>query len=201
MTSAALAEAVRDHCSLYRYFDKNDELLYVGITSRGLNRSHQHAASQPWWHLVVRSTVEHFSRVAFARMAEKRAIATERPLFNLAGADHRQRPHRVWAGAAEPTILPVAEDPASAADEAERRLALAAQEFVASLIDVVRARPSVLTDTSAPVLMSVAEAARRLGISRSTAYMAVADGSLKTIKVRGRRLVAEPELARIARTA
>jgi hypothetical protein len=55
---------------------------------------------------------------------------------------------------------------------------------------------------AAPVeLVSVAEFARRAGIGRSSAYLGVADGSVRSVKVRGRRLVPASELARLAESA
>jgi len=56
--------------------------------------------------------------------------------------------------------------------------------------------------TTAPVeLLSVAEFARRAGIGRSSAYLGAADGSLRSVKLRGRRLVPATELTCLAEAA
>lgn len=71
--------------SLYRYYDSQGLLLYVGVTQQGYIRGLQHAqAPAPWWPSVSRQEVEHFATRAEALAAEVSAIETLRPLFNLA---------------------------------------------------------------------------------------------------------------------
>jgi excisionase family DNA binding protein len=48
-----------------------------------------------------------------------------------------------------------------------------------------------VTETHTPMAMSVVAAAERLGLSRSTVYDLIADGSLATLRVGRRRLVTE----------
>lgn len=48
-----------------------------------------------------------------------------------------------------------------------------------------------------PILLSVVDAAKMLGISRSTAYKLMDDGTLKTMKLRGRRMVLRRPLERM----
>lgn len=45
------------------------------------------------------------------------------------------------------------------------------------------------TPTDAPLAVTVEEAARRLGLSRGTAYRAVADGTLPSIRIGKRKLI------------
>ena len=79
--------------------------------------------------------------------------------------------------------------------EARIRAAVAELADAILALAVAERRPA----TNAPVeLLSVAEFARRAGLGRSTAYLAVADGTLRTVKVRGRRLVPASELGRLA---
>jgi len=47
-------------------------------------------------------------------------------------------------------------------------------------------------------LLSVAEFARRAGIGRSSAYLMIADGSLRSIRVGRRRIIPASELGRLA---
>lgn len=79
----------------------------------------------------------------------------------------------------------------------EARVRAAVDELADALLAVAResAAPSRV---AAPVeLVSVAEFARRAGLGRSTAYLLVADGTVRSVKVRGRRIVPASELARL----
>jgi hypothetical protein len=79
--------------TLYRYYDNWGSLLYVGITRAGIARGFDHAAGAPWWHLVAYAEFDEVSQNG-AAFAEKLAIWTERPLFNIAKrmpTDRRQR--------------------------------------------------------------------------------------------------------------
>jgi len=71
--------------SLYRYFDADEALLYVGITSRRTGRSLQHAGEKAWWGEVARATWEHFDTREQAADAERRAIRDEQPAHNVVG--------------------------------------------------------------------------------------------------------------------
>jgi predicted GIY-YIG superfamily endonuclease len=69
---------------LYRMFDRDGGLLYVGITNDPKVRFRTHSRSQPWWDQVANITVQnHTSREALAD-AEQKAIRTESPLYNVA---------------------------------------------------------------------------------------------------------------------
>lgn len=75
---------------LYRYYDRDGTLLYVGIARKPLKRLHSHA-TQPWFRYVTRVDVGE-SRIArtAAEAIEREAIKTERPLFNRIHADKKQ---------------------------------------------------------------------------------------------------------------
>lgn len=68
--------------SLYRYYDKHDVLVYVGITNRGVGRNHEHSRRAEWWPYVVRQEVEHFPDRARALHAESTLIQKHMPPFN-----------------------------------------------------------------------------------------------------------------------
>lgn len=68
--------------TLYRLFNKQDELLYVGISSKWYERFHQHEKTQPWWLSVVKITLENFETRDEVVEAEKLAIRLEKPLHN-----------------------------------------------------------------------------------------------------------------------
>ena len=74
---------VDDQTSLYRYFDREGALIYVGVTSRGATRNVEHNTTKGWWQYVAHQQVEHFSTRAAALAAEKRAILAFGPPFNV----------------------------------------------------------------------------------------------------------------------
>ena len=68
--------------TLYRFFDAQDVLLYVGITSVGPSRWSDHERNREWWSLVVRVSIEQFPDRALAMVAERAAILAEQPAYN-----------------------------------------------------------------------------------------------------------------------
>jgi excisionase family DNA binding protein len=80
--------------------------------------------------------------------------------------------------------------------DAETRVRAALTELGEALIELARQKPPA---TTSPVeLVSVAEAARRAGIGRSSMYLEVQAGRIRSVRVRGRRLVPAAELTRLA---
>jgi predicted GIY-YIG superfamily endonuclease len=67
---------------LYRLYDSDDNLLYVGISKSAMNRIGQHLSTQPWAANINRMTIEHFTDRAAVQKAERLAIATENPIYN-----------------------------------------------------------------------------------------------------------------------
>lgn len=75
--------------ALYRHFDKAGALLYIGIAVDPAKREAEHRRESEWAARIHRIEVEwHESRRA-ARDAERAAIATERPPFNILHAGRR----------------------------------------------------------------------------------------------------------------
>jgi predicted GIY-YIG superfamily endonuclease len=70
---------------LYRIFDKNDQLLYIGITSARKMRFQAHARIQPWWWRARTFTQESYSDRDSAARAEWDAIRREVPIYNVIG--------------------------------------------------------------------------------------------------------------------
>lgn len=68
--------------ALYRYFDADDLLLYVGISDRLRSRTGSHIAGSSWMDFAVRSTIGRHPARAIALDAEESAIKAEHPLFN-----------------------------------------------------------------------------------------------------------------------
>lgn len=75
---------------LYRYFDSDGDLLYVGITKNQVNRFTAHAKKSVWVSQISKATFTHFSTREAAIVAENAAIKDEKPKYNIAGTD-RQR--------------------------------------------------------------------------------------------------------------
>lgn len=70
-----------DSVALYRHFDADGRLLYVGISRSVTARLTQHSES-PWDHLIARIEVERFPTREEAEAAERAAIRSERPIHN-----------------------------------------------------------------------------------------------------------------------
>ncbi|WP_433701742.1 hypothetical protein [Nocardiopsis sp. CA-288880] len=77
---------------LYRYYDTEDVLLYVGISANMPGRLDSHETDSTWMDFAARSTLEHFGDRADAEAAEQAAIEADRPLFNIL---HNETPDRV----------------------------------------------------------------------------------------------------------
>lgn len=72
--------------TLYRMYDRDDTLLYVGVSLNVTARLTKHS-SRSFWDSVERIELRHFDERQDALDAETLAIATEHPVFNLS------RPH------------------------------------------------------------------------------------------------------------
>jgi predicted GIY-YIG superfamily endonuclease len=68
---------------LYRHFDKDGQLLYVGISLSAMTRISQHRESSPWFDLINNITLEKFASRKAALRAETDAIQIEKPLYNI----------------------------------------------------------------------------------------------------------------------
>jgi hypothetical protein len=73
--------------TLYRLYDRNDKLLYVGISVRVETRLKEHKTSKVWWDDVVRYELETFPDRASVLAAEELAIKTEFPVHNKVHAN------------------------------------------------------------------------------------------------------------------
>lgn len=79
--------------ALYRMRDKNGRLLYVGISFTAMKRIEDHKAKRGWWfNDVTRIDVEWFPTRGRAEDAERTAIQTEKPKWNVAHAYVKRSP-------------------------------------------------------------------------------------------------------------
>lgn len=69
---------------LYRHFDANGQLLYVGISLSALKRLSQHNSQSRWADQIANVTIETFPTRDSALAAEREAIISERPIHNRA---------------------------------------------------------------------------------------------------------------------
>lgn len=77
--------------ALYRHFDDTGRLLYVGIAHDPDARAAQHRANSPWAILSSRVEIDWHDTRDEARDAERDAIQTEAPLFNIANASPKAK--------------------------------------------------------------------------------------------------------------
>lgn len=71
-----------DH-ALYRFYDANGALLYIGIALQPFARMGQHRREKSWWGEVATVTIEHHHSRADAVAAERDAIKAEKPKYNV----------------------------------------------------------------------------------------------------------------------
>lgn len=76
------ATAAKPH-ALYRFFAEDGALLYVGITNNPARRFTQHGVDREWWHEVETIRMERHPDREAVLIAEKLAIQTERPRYNV----------------------------------------------------------------------------------------------------------------------
>lgn len=68
---------------VYRFYDANCHLLYVGRSAQIGVRLASHQSRSRWFDEVDTITVEHFETAEAAEEAERQAIGAERPKFNV----------------------------------------------------------------------------------------------------------------------
>lgn len=72
-------------CFLYRAFDAQGQLLYVGIGQQWQARLKKHRSTAPWYWSIEDFSVHWYPDRPSARAAELRALSTEGPLWNKDG--------------------------------------------------------------------------------------------------------------------
>ena len=81
-----MSSSIRDGATdLYRFFDADGRLLYVGISFSAVARASQHRGEKPWWPEVANMTVERHDTRDAAAEAELAAILSEKPIHNVVG--------------------------------------------------------------------------------------------------------------------
>jgi predicted GIY-YIG superfamily endonuclease len=71
--------------ALYRLYNANDELLYIGIAFNLTQRYNQHRKTKAWWPEVTRKEICWYETRIVADREERMAIIAEHPRYNIAG--------------------------------------------------------------------------------------------------------------------
>lgn len=88
-----MAEEKKTH--LYRYYNVKGELLYIGISRSAFKRLSQHKIDSAWVSDELFIKIESFDSRGLALAAEKEAIKTEYPKFNI-HHNNGDKPGRLW---------------------------------------------------------------------------------------------------------
>jgi excinuclease UvrABC nuclease subunit len=74
------------HPPLYRHFDKDGNLLYVGVSLNAIERTISHRDKSHWYQDIARIEIEWLHSRSAAYYAEKKAIQSEHPRYNIRDA-------------------------------------------------------------------------------------------------------------------
>lgn len=80
-----------ERTALYRLYDVDDQLLYIGISVNPTTRWSMHAGEKTWWPLVARKDLAWLDNRDDAERAEACAIIKERPRYNVTHSTTRIR--------------------------------------------------------------------------------------------------------------
>lgn len=80
---------------LYRHFDQENRLIYVGISLSTAARLAQHRCNSEWFDKIVKITIERYPDKFTAIAAEIKAIETEKPMFNVSHGNKQRKPQGV----------------------------------------------------------------------------------------------------------
>lgn len=83
---------------VYRYFDADDTLLYVGLTWYFAQRDQAHSWTSPWYRLAVRHEVEEFPDRVTAEAHEQALIRRLQPPHNTKHRCITPAPRKKYAG-------------------------------------------------------------------------------------------------------
>lgn len=78
-------------CNLYRHFDADGTLLYVGISLSALSRLASHKNAAKWFDQIAVVRIERLESREAALAAERKAIKEERPRHNVVHNDPIQQ--------------------------------------------------------------------------------------------------------------
>lgn len=79
-------------CALYRHFDADEILLYIGISEIPIDRTRSHGLTSVWMPFIDTMTAKWYGSRLEAMTVEREAIANEEPLFNIQYANYDHQP-------------------------------------------------------------------------------------------------------------
>jgi predicted GIY-YIG superfamily endonuclease len=79
--SDAEKERRRKRSCVYKFYDKDNNLLYTGLTSKGMTRIPPHSTNE-WWEDVSYIKIQHFETRDQGSAAECLSIMLEKPKYN-----------------------------------------------------------------------------------------------------------------------
>jgi predicted GIY-YIG superfamily endonuclease len=85
---------------VYRHYDRDGHLLYVGISLSAIERLREHRRGSRWFREIARIEIERHATRALAIAAEANAIRNERPLYNIQRLAVREGTEAVTLGEA-----------------------------------------------------------------------------------------------------
>ena len=68
---------------MYRHFDKDDNLLYIGISINAVNRLRTHQTASGWYKSIHKIVIENYPSREELESAEIKAIQDENPKHNM----------------------------------------------------------------------------------------------------------------------
>jgi predicted GIY-YIG superfamily endonuclease len=198
-------------CDLYRLYNAEDQLLYVGISWSAMSRLAQHKNEKRWWKTVARVDIEHFATRKQALQAESVAIKNEQPVHNIAGRGSFIDGIEVWEaqrsasgrGSRSRRTMPktfagkvvingrVLRVTGMESEDAARQklVGLLAAHREAAKVGLGQLNPLPLDRWPDNPVFNLDMTAEVLGISKEAARIAVKDGSIPSIYLGGRFLV------------
>jgi predicted GIY-YIG superfamily endonuclease len=81
---------------LYRAYNSQDQLLYVGISSQWHHRLHQHEKSAEWIEQADYVKIERFLDRESVSIAEREAVTAEKPIYNKVFAEDYESAAAHW---------------------------------------------------------------------------------------------------------
>lgn len=91
-------DVVKENHYLYRHYDADNNLLYVGISYNAIYRLWQHKRVSLWFSDIAKVTIEKFSTRRDALNAETKAIQFENPKHNIQKRKKKDFKENVYFG-------------------------------------------------------------------------------------------------------
>ncbi|MGW2371707.1 GIY-YIG nuclease family protein [Kitasatospora sp. NPDC001683] len=155
-----MTDLAQRRTAVYRLYDTDGSLLYVGITHNLEQRWADHRHWKRWWHLVHRSDIQWFPNRASALAAERAAVEAESPRF-----DKTHRLGRGWRDHPPVTFI----DPAEADVKRALRVAVEGERFPHGRALPCRRDLAIEFATSTPIITTALDELVKEGLLESTA--------------------------------